>query len=102
VTYTLRVLSAAEEENARTIEWLVEHASPDRAAAYAAAISKALDELLELPFAWPRWKALQDVRVRHLRDISYSIVYRVRDRVVLVVAFAHMSRQPGYWLDRVK
>jgi plasmid stabilization system protein ParE len=102
MTYTLRILSAAEEENASTIEWLIAHASPDRAAIYDAAISKALEEILELPLAWPRWKAFPDVRVRHLRDISYSVFYRVRERVVLVVAFAHMSRRPGYWLDRVK
>jgi plasmid stabilization system protein ParE len=102
MTYTLRILPAAEEEDAATIEWLVAHVSPDRAESYAAAISKALDEILELLFAWPRWRALRDVRVRHLRDVSYSIFYRVRKPVVLVIAFAHMSRQPGYWLDRVK
>ena len=102
MTYMLRILSAAEEEDAATIEWLTAHASPDRAAAYAAAISKALDEILELPLAWPRWKMLPDVRVRHLTSISYSIFYRVREQVVLVIAFAHMSRQPEYWLDRIK
>lgn len=102
MTYTLRILPAAEEENAATIEWLVAHVSPDRAETYAAAITKALDEILELPFAWPRWRAVPDVRVRHLRGISYSIFYRVRERLVLVIAFAHMSRQPGYWLDRIK
>jgi hypothetical protein len=51
MTYTLGVLSAAEAENSSTIEWLAVHASPDRAALYEAAISKALDEILELPFA---------------------------------------------------
>ena len=102
MTYTLRILPAAVEEDAATIEWLTAHASPEIAAAYAAAISKALDEILELPFAWPRWRVLPDVRVRHLSGISYSIFYRVRERVVLVIAFAHMSRRPGYWLDRIK
>jgi plasmid stabilization system protein ParE len=67
MTYTLRILPAAEEENAATVEWLVAHVSPDRAATYVAAISKALHEIVELPFAWPRWRGLPDVRVRHLR-----------------------------------
>jgi toxin ParE1/3/4 len=102
MTYTLRILPAAEEEDAATIAWLVAHASADRAEIYAAAISNALDEILELPFAWPRWRVRPDLRVRHLRDISYSIFFRVQNRVVLVVAFAHMSRKPGYWLDRIK
>ncbi|HEX7843923.1 MAG TPA: type II toxin-antitoxin system RelE/ParE family toxin [Kofleriaceae bacterium] len=102
MSYTLQILSAADDENARTIAWLVEHASLQHAAAYTTAISKALDEILEFPLAWPRWKTLPDVRVRHLRDVSYSIFYRVRHRVVLVIAFAHVRREPGYWLDRVK
>ena len=102
MTYTLEILVAAAAENAATITWLIEHTSVERAATYATSISRALDEILELPFAWARWRSLPDVRVRHLRDISYSIIYRVRGRVVLVVAFAHMSREPGYWLDRIK
>jgi len=102
VTYTIRVHSEADAEHARTIAWLTEHVSPDRAIAYATAISRALDEILELPLAWPRWKSLRDVRVRHLPEISYSIIYRVRDRVVTIAAFAHMHRASGYWLDRVK
>ena len=44
MTYELEVLPAAEHENGETIRWLVEHTTPDRAVAYVAAISKALDE----------------------------------------------------------
>jgi plasmid stabilization system protein ParE len=102
VTYTLEILSAADRENAETIAWLVETTSLAHVARYVAATTRALDEIIELPFAAARWKSLPDVRVRHLRDISYSIVYRVRDRSVLVVAFAHMKREPGYWLDRLE
>ena len=102
MSYTLQILSAADDENARSIAWLGEHASFERAATYITAISRALDEILEFPLAWPRWRSLPDVRVHHVRDISYSIFYQVRDRVVLVIAFAHTSRQPGYWLDRIK
>ena len=101
MTYTLKILSAADVESADTITWLLEHTSPEHVAAYVAAISSGLDEIVASPFAWARWKSLRDVRVHHLREISYSIIYQVRGRVVLVVAFAHMSRAPGYWLDRL-
>lgn len=102
MTYTIRVHSEADAEHAQTIAWLVEHVSPDHAVRYATAISGALDGILELPFAWPQWTSRPDVRVRHLPEISYSIIYRVRDQVVTIVAFAHMHRASGYWLDRVK
>lgn len=102
MTYSIRVHAEADAEHARTIAWLTEHVSADRAIAYADAISRALDEILELPLAWPQWRSRTNVRVRHLLDISYSIIYQVRDRVVTIAAFAHMHRTPGYWLDRVK
>lgn len=98
--YELEVLPEAVQENEQVVSWLIEHVSVERAGAYATAILRALDEVIELPFAWPRWKTQPDVHVRHLRRISYSIVYR-RDGVVLVIAFAHMRRRPGYWLDRL-
>ena len=102
MTYTIRIHTEADDEHAQTIAWLIEHVSPDHSISYANAISKALDEILQLPLAWPRWKSRSDVHVRHLLEISYSIVYQVQDRVVTIVAFAHMHRAPAYWLDRVK
>lgn len=102
MTYQLEILPAAEHENAETITWLVEHASHDRSVAYIAAISKALDEILALPLAWPAWGSVADVRVRHVRSISCSIFYRVQRSTIVVIAFAHPRRQPGYWVSRVK
>ncbi|HWO26004.1 MAG TPA: type II toxin-antitoxin system RelE/ParE family toxin [Kofleriaceae bacterium] len=102
MSYTVQVLSEADAEHAATITWFVEHVSHEHAITYATAISKALDELEDRPFAWPAWPSRPEVRVRHLREISYSIIYRVQDRVVTIIAFAHMHRAPGYWLGRLK
>jgi toxin ParE2 len=102
VTYSIRVHAEADAEHGQTIAWLTEHVSAHHAIAYATAISRALDEILELPLAWPQWRARADIRVRHLPEISYSIIYQVQDRVVTIAAFAHMHRAPGYWLDRVR
>jgi hypothetical protein len=51
VTYSIRVHSEADAEHARTIAWLTAHVSAHHAIAYAAAISIALDEILERPLA---------------------------------------------------
>jgi len=32
----------------------------------------------------------------------YAVVYIVRAEVVDVIAFAHESRRPSYWLDRIR
>jgi toxin ParE1/3/4 len=30
----------------------------------------------------------------------YNVVYRIRENDIYVVAVAHTSRRPGYWLER--
>ena len=39
---------------------------------------------------------------RHLiRQFPYSIIYRVENERIFVLAVAHWSRRPGYWKQRV-
>ncbi|MFN0147950.1 MAG: type II toxin-antitoxin system RelE/ParE family toxin [Dehalococcoidia bacterium] len=35
-----------------------------------------------------------------MHGFPYSLVYRVEVNVAVIVAVAHTSREPGYWLDR--
>ena len=39
---------------------------------------------------------------RHFRvqGFPYKIAYRLREHNIHVVALAHTSRRPGYWMDR--
>jgi hypothetical protein len=37
-----------------------------------------------------------------VKRFPYSVIYTVRPDEVLVVAVAHASRHPGYWLQRVR
>jgi plasmid stabilization system protein ParE len=102
VTYTLAVVPAAEDENTAVIRWYLEQGALEAAVRYSTAITNALDEILVLPLAWPLHRSIRDIRVRRLGTFPYSIVYRVRDGVITVVAFAHTSRRPDYWRDRVR
>ena len=36
-----------------------------------------------------------------LRTHAYALIYRVTEGQVRIIAFAHTSRKPGYWLDRL-
>ena len=101
MTYSLRVHSEADAEYAEMLGWIIEHISRDYATRLAAVIEQGLDEILAFPLAWSQWPSSSDVRVRHLREISYSVIYQVRDLVVTIVAFSHMHREPGYWLHRL-
>jgi toxin ParE1/3/4 len=40
------------------------------------------------------------VRTWPLKHFPYTLVYRVKDTVISVIAVAHQSREPGYWAGR--
>lgn len=44
-----------------------------------------------------------DVVIRHgsMQVFPYGIFYYVRDNQVVVVAYAHSRRRPGYWRTRL-
>jgi len=68
------------------------------AAGFQAAINAAVDRIVEAPQRWP----LCDDRHRMyiMRRYPFSIVYRVEDDDVYIIAIAHSSRDAGYWDDR--
>lgn len=41
------------------------------------------------------------IRRRKVDVFPYRVVYFVRDDELLIVAFAHQSRRPGYWKQRI-
>lgn len=43
----------------------------------------------------------RECAVNGLDVFPYGIVYFVRDDEVLVVAYAHERRRPGYWRERL-
>lgn len=70
----------------------------DRAAA------SAVDDIAWNPEAWPPfpgWTASPVVRSRRIEVFPYRVIYLVRDGDLVLLAFAHESRRPGYWRHRV-
>jgi hypothetical protein len=60
-------------------------------------IDAALDRVAESPQRFPPY--LFGTRRYLLRRFPYSLVFDV-EPVVVVLAFAHVKRRPGYWKDR--
>ncbi len=42
------------------------------------------------------------IRKRLLRTFRYSLIYSVEKNGLLILAVAHHSRRPGYWVGRVR
>jgi plasmid stabilization system protein ParE len=84
----------------------------DEATAWYAAKSDGLDRrflteietartrILEWPHAWhPLGRGLRRYR---LKSFPYGVIYAVRKDEIVVVAIAHLHREPFYWRDRLK
>lgn len=57
--------------------------------------------LANLPASAPMWSHRPDHRIAKLARFPYRLPYRVqRDRLV-ILALAHTSRRPDYWMDRL-
>ncbi len=62
-------------------------------------VEKAIERVLDAPL---RYRAFdEDVRRRLTRTFPYAILYTVEKDFILIVAVAHLSREPGYWKHRV-
>lgn len=62
-------------------------------------VEDAVQFLLAHPEAAPRVAA--EVRSYTMDRFSYSIIYRVRKDHLRILAVAHQSRRPFYWIGRL-
>jgi plasmid stabilization system protein ParE len=90
---------AASAEYRAALAW---YAARSRWAAlgFEREVERILATLAVSPLRYPEY----DVTCREaiLTRYPYSVIYRIEsDGSVLVVAVAHASREPGYWLGRI-
>lgn len=52
------------------------------------------------PAAWPQ--ITENTRRCLMRRFPYGVIYEVREHDVLIVAVAHLDREPFYWSERIK
>ena len=74
--------------------------SQTRAAGFRRDVERAFELIAERPDFWPP----SEPGYRHyiLNRFPYAVIYTIHTNRVFVVAIAHGSRQPGYWLDRIE
>ncbi len=76
---------------------------PGLGADLAGEIERAFDMILENPQTWAVWPGIPaglDVRRFLLPRFPFALAYVVRADELVVLAVAHTSRRPGYWLSR--
>ncbi|MBV9743866.1 MAG: type II toxin-antitoxin system RelE/ParE family toxin [Acidobacteriia bacterium] len=95
---TVRYHEAAEQELLSEIGYL-ENCAEDLGRRFLTEILKAEDFLVEFPEAAE--ELLPGIRKYSLRKFRYSLIYVVEQDAIYVLAIAHQSRRPGYWITRI-
>ena len=67
---------------------------------FLSAVEQALDCLLIDPSARPI--ARKGIYRQFVDRFPFDLLYRICDKRIDIVAVAHHSRKPGYWLRRVR
>ena len=78
-----------------------ESSQPMLGSDFATEVNHAFAQIARAPERWPAWKPDGRARCYVLRRFPFSIVYAIRNGVVLVVAVAHQRRKPDYWTKRL-
>lgn len=68
------------------------------ARAFLTELIAAVDQISQSPEIWPRY--LAGTRRYVLPRFPFSLVYRLSNDVMTVLALAHHRRKPGYWIER--
>jgi plasmid stabilization system protein ParE len=94
-------VATRREELGAAARWYDDRLGAAAAEQVLAELSESILLIAELPEAWPLSKFHPRVRARYLRRLRYATFYAVSDDLITVIAIAHTSRRPGYWLDQV-
>lgn len=65
---------------------------------FVAVVEDAIERIVQAP---TRWRILDDdVRRCLTRVFPFGVLYSIEPDSVLILAFMHCSREPGYWQTR--
>jgi len=101
MTRVLRELQAASEELRAGALW---YDDPDVGQRLMDAAREAQTLIADMPFAWPpvpEWDGEEVIRRKAVSGFPYGVIYYTTDTEIVIVAYAHERRQPGYWMSRL-
>ena len=90
----------ARAEFRAAVEWY--RARSEMAGEFAAAVEGAIKRIRRSPAAYGRWPDVSDeVRRCVLRRFPFVVIYTIDSKGILILALAHTSRDPTYWMRRL-
>lgn len=94
----VRLSELARDDATAAIDWYVGEGAYTAADDFANALEQAFGLLSS--FSYLGGLAAHNTRMLTLRSFPYSVIYRIQNNEIRVVAVAHHSRRPRYWRGR--
>ena len=95
----LRVHRLAVEEIDHEVDYY-ESISPGLGTELEDESDAALEIIARVPEVGAPWRRRLDRRIFVLSRFPFTLPYQILDGEIVVLAFAHMSKRPGYWARR--
>jgi plasmid stabilization system protein ParE len=89
----------ASEELTEAVRWY-EQRRPGWGGKLFDAVTRAIEQIRVHPEIGHFRTGQLPSRELRVKGFPYKVAYRIRDHDIYVVAVAHTSRRPGYWMDR--
>ncbi|MFN2502426.1 MAG: type II toxin-antitoxin system RelE/ParE family toxin [Pyrinomonadaceae bacterium] len=67
---------------------------------FSRGVHATINRIMLGPTAWP--EISDNTRRCLMRRFPYGVIYEVRENDILIIAVAHLNREPEYWKERVK
>lgn len=103
MTFTWREHVEAVDEYQAAAEWY-ESTRPGWGDVFMDAVDTAINSILDPAIRWGFYqdrRSEPQVYSRSVAGFPFQVIYLLVEDEVLVVAYAHERRLPGYWADRV-
>lgn len=95
----IEILEIARREYDEAKEFY-EAEQPGLGSQFKEQIRHSLLRIQQYPQAWPPER--KEIRRYIVHKYPYKILYSIQSAKIVVLAFAHLHRQPDYWVDRLK
>ena len=95
----IRVAAAASAELEEAVRWY-ENQRSGLGSEFHAEVVRTLSLIAEYPESGT--SAFGDAALRRVlvKRFPYQVIYRSNERGLLILAFAHLRRRPGFWKGR--
>jgi len=94
----IRFLDIAQRELDEAVEYYNAQ-SPGLGEQFLLEVLRTLERIRQDPAAWHPFT--QNTRRCQTQRFPYGVVYQILEPEILIVAIAHLHREPGYWRHRL-